>query len=47
MKQIILNGITTISTDFVMMGQKAASMILEKSKEHISVPFLLTLRDSL
>ncbi len=47
MKQIILNGITTISSDFVMLGQKAATMILEKSKEHISVPFLLTLRDSL
>jgi DNA-binding transcriptional regulator YhcF (GntR family) len=47
MKQIILNGITTISTDFTMMGGKAAEMILNKSKEHIAVPFYLTLRDSL
>ncbi|HXB42410.1 MAG TPA: GntR family transcriptional regulator [Puia sp.] len=47
MKQIILNGITTISTDFTMMGKKAAELILSKSKQHIAVPFYLTLRDSL
>jgi len=35
MKQIILNGITIISIDFVMMGQEATSLILEKSMEHI------------
>ncbi len=47
MKQIILNGITTISTDFRMMGKKAAEMILNKSKDHVAVPFYLTLRNSL
>jgi DNA-binding transcriptional regulator YhcF (GntR family) len=47
MKQIILNGITTISTDFKMMGKKAAELILNKSKEHIAVPFYITLRNSL
>ncbi|HLK31203.1 MAG TPA: GntR family transcriptional regulator [Puia sp.] len=46
-KQIILNGITTISSDFEIMGKKAAEMILNKSKEHVAVPFYLTLRDSL
>ena len=46
-KQIILNGITTISADFKVMGETAAKMILEKSNEHIAVPFYLTLRDSL
>lgn len=46
-KQIILNGITTISADFKMMGEKAAQMILEKSGKHEAVPFHLTLRDSL
>ena len=47
MKKIILNGITTISTDFRMMGEKAAQLILEKSTEHIEIPFYLTLRSSL
>ena len=47
MKKIILNGITTISTDFQMMGEKAAQLVLEKSKEHIEIPFHLTLRSSL
>lgn len=47
LKRIIMNGITTISTDFKMMGEKAAQLILEKSTEHIAIPFRLTLRDSL
>ena len=46
-KKIILNGITTISTDFEMMGRKAAQLILEKSTEHIAIPFRLTLRASI
>lgn len=47
LKKIILNGITTISTDFEMMGQKAAQMILESATEHVEIPFSLTLRASL
>ncbi|MES1226804.1 MAG: GntR family transcriptional regulator [Bacteroidota bacterium] len=47
MKKIILNGITTISTDFQMMGEKAARLIMDNSKEHIELPFHLTLRSSL
>jgi DNA-binding transcriptional regulator YhcF (GntR family) len=47
LKKIILNGITTISTDFKMMGEQAAQLILSKSKEHIEIPFRLTLRPSL
>jgi len=43
-KKNILNGITTISTDFHLMGEKAAQLILEKSTEHIAYPFHLTLR---
>ncbi len=46
-KRIILNGITTISTDFQLMGEKAAAMILNRSTGHIEIPFYLTLRDSL
>ena len=47
LKKIILNGITTISTDFHLMGEKAAQLILEKSTEHIAAPFHLKLRASL
>lgn len=47
MKKIILNGITTISTDFHKMGTMAAELILQGSRKHIEVPFLLTLRNSL
>lgn len=46
-KRIILNGITTISTDFQMMGEKAAQLILNNSLEHIETRFYLTLRNSL
>jgi len=47
MKKIILDGITTISTDFREMGKMAASVILDGSRKHIEVPFMLTLRNSL
>jgi DNA-binding transcriptional regulator YhcF (GntR family) len=47
LKKIILKGITTISTDFQMMGEKAAQMILNQSTEHVAIPFYLTLRASL
>ncbi len=47
LKKIILNGITTISTDFQMMGEKAAELILNKSAEHVEARFYLTLRNSL
>src|SRR5205085_1903786 len=46
-KKIILEGITTISTDFKIMGERTAQLILSNSKEHIEVPFYLTLRPSL
>jgi DNA-binding transcriptional regulator YhcF (GntR family) len=47
LKKIILKGITTISTDFHLMGEKAAKLILERSTEHVAVPFRLTTRCSL
>jgi DNA-binding transcriptional regulator YhcF (GntR family) len=47
LKKIILNGITTMSTDFHVMGEKTAQLILERSTEHFAVPFRLTLRSSL
>jgi len=47
LKKIILDGITTISSDFQMMGEKTAQLILERSTEHVEIPFYLTLRPSL
>ena len=45
-KKFILNGITTISTDFHQMGITAAQLILTNSKEHSEIPFKLILRAS-
>jgi DNA-binding transcriptional regulator YhcF (GntR family) len=47
LKKVILNGITTISTDFHRMGEQAANMILNQKLRHEEVPFYLTLRASL
>lgn len=47
LKKIILNGITTVSTDFRQMGSAAARMILDNERRHVEIPFHLTLRASL
>lgn len=47
LKKIILNGITTISTDFEAMGVETARIIHENSRRHVHVPFSLRLRASL
>ncbi|MFS8081980.1 MAG: GntR family transcriptional regulator [Ginsengibacter sp.] len=47
LKRFVLDGITTISTDFKKMGEMAADLVLNNTKEHIEVPFALTLRNSL
>jgi DNA-binding transcriptional regulator YhcF (GntR family) len=47
LKKILLNGITTISTDFRFMGTVAADLILDNSKRHVEVPFYYTKRASL
>ncbi|MEP7376987.1 MAG: GntR family transcriptional regulator [Chitinophagaceae bacterium] len=46
-KRFILNGITTVSTDFVKMGEIAAQMVLNSERNQVEVPFALTLRNSL
>ena len=46
-KKFIMNGLTTISTDFEKMGKSAAQLVLNSSKEHIENPFELVLRGSL
>jgi DNA-binding transcriptional regulator YhcF (GntR family) len=47
LKRIILDGLTTISTDFKELGAQAAELILSNKTEKIQVPFYLTLRKSL
>ncbi len=47
LKKIILNGLTTISTDFREMGVMAARQIVENMHQREEVPFYLTLRNSL
>jgi DNA-binding transcriptional regulator YhcF (GntR family) len=47
LKQILLDGITVMSTDHIKMGETAARLILENSKEKIRNPFRLIRRKSL
>ncbi len=47
LKKLILKGITTISTDFMMMGTMTADLIINKKIEQNEVPFHLRLRPSL
>ncbi|MCE2849137.1 MAG: GntR family transcriptional regulator [Chitinophagaceae bacterium] len=47
LKKIILNGITTISTDFEAMGIAAANIVKTGIKTTCEVPFRLTTRASL
>lgn len=47
LKKVVENGITTISTDFNMMGTLLANMILENRKEQIENESSLIVRNSL
>ncbi len=47
LKRFILNGLTTISTDFEAIGRITAQQILDDSRRHIEVPFNVVLRNSL
>ncbi|ULQ55347.1 GntR family transcriptional regulator [Flavihumibacter rivuli] len=47
LKRFILDGITTISTNFVEMGVSTAKMILNNELKKVEVPFTLMLRPSL
>ncbi|MBA2330741.1 MAG: GntR family transcriptional regulator [Flavisolibacter sp.] len=47
LKEVLLDGITVISTDHVKMGETAAELILTNSKENIKNPFVLIKRKSL
>lgn len=47
LKKLLINGITTISTDFKLMGSLAADLINNQVLEHREVPFYVTLRPSI
>jgi DNA-binding LacI/PurR family transcriptional regulator len=47
MKEVLEDGITVISTDFVAMGQTAAELILSGRKEKLDNPAALIRRKSL
>ena len=47
LKEILLDGITVMSTDFWGMGEKAAKMILNNDLSHFENPFRLIVRHSL
>lgn len=47
LKEVVADGITTISTNFERMGQSLAKMILTSSKEIIENPTELIIRNSL
>ena len=47
LKEILLDGITVISTDHAKMGEAAAHLILQNSTERIKNPFMLIRRKSL
>lgn len=47
LKEVLLDGITVISTDHIKMGESAADLILNNSKENIKNPFSFIRRNSL
>jgi DNA-binding LacI/PurR family transcriptional regulator len=46
-KEIIADGITTITTDFNQMGQSIIEMIFNNSTKHIENPSKLIIRNSI
>lgn len=46
-RQVIGNGISTISTDFSLMGKNMASLIKEQKRERIENPSTIILRNSI
>jgi DNA-binding transcriptional regulator YhcF (GntR family) len=47
LKEVVANGITTISTDFKKMGESLAQLVRTKNDQSIENPFRLILRGSL
>lgn len=47
LKRVILDGITTVSTNFEMMGSLAAACVLDNQVRNIAIPFEVNIRNSL
>ena len=47
LKEVLLDGITVISTDFRKLGEQAARMVLQRHHEQFVNPFYVILRNSL
>ncbi len=47
LKEVVAGGITTISTDFINMGNQLAEMVLNRKKDLIANPSKLIVRNSL
>ncbi len=47
LKEVLLDGITVISTDFMNLGEKAADMILNNTPAQVENPFYVIQRNSL
>ena len=47
LKEILINGISVLSTDHAKMGETAAKLILENKQEKVKNPFTLIIRKSL
>ena len=47
LKEVLLDGITVISTDFDKLGEHAANMVLKKERKQIANPFNVIIRKSL
>ncbi len=47
LKELLLDGITVMSTDFAQMGRTAARLVQENSIEHVENPFRIIVRKSL
>jgi len=47
LKEVVADGITTISTDFEAMGKTLARMVLNKQKGHLENPASLIIRKSI
>jgi DNA-binding transcriptional regulator YhcF (GntR family) len=47
LKEVVLDGITTISTDFKAMGKQLAMLVYNKTNENIENPSSLIIRNSL
>jgi DNA-binding transcriptional regulator YhcF (GntR family) len=46
LRKILVNGITTISPDFALMGKTAAEFVLSKTASKVRIPFHIMLRPS-